>query len=254
MEGFIKFLGTGGARFVASTQIRATAGIWLNYRSTNLYLDPGPGAIVRLRASGEGLDPASLDGILITHKHLDHANDVNIMIEAMTEGGFRKRGTLFIPEDALDGDTVVLKYVRKYLDRLVFLRERGNFSLKDVRFATPVRHIHPVETYGMVFHLNKTIGLISDTRYFDELPDFYHADYLIVNVLRVDPIEKEEIVEHLALDDFVKIVEHVRPEMAIMTHFGMSMVKANPDAIAEKLRKETGVNVIAAYDGMKLEF
>jgi phosphoribosyl 1,2-cyclic phosphodiesterase len=254
MEGFIKFLGTGGARFVASTQIRATGGLWLNYKGTNLYIDPGPGAIVKVRASEEHLDPSSLDGILITHKHLDHANDVNIMIEAMTDGGFKKRGVLFCPEDALSGDTVVLGYLRKYLDRVVFLKEREEYGLKDIRFTTPVRHIHPVETYGTILHLNKTIALISDTRYFDRLPDLYHADYLIVNVLRVDPIEKQEIVEHLAVDDFVRVVEQVRPEIAIMTHFGMSMVKENPDLVAENLRKETGINIVAAYDGMRLEF
>ena len=254
MEGFIKFLGTGGARFVASTQVRSTGGLWLNYRNTNLYIDPGPGAIVRMRASEERFDPALLNGILITHKHLDHANDVNIMIEAMTDGGFKRRGTLFCPEDAVDGDTVLLKYVREYLDRVVFLKQEERYSIKDIRFTTRLRHVHPVETYGAIFHLNKTIGLISDTRYFDGLADLYHADYLIVNVLRVDPIEKQEIVEHLAVDDFVRIVEQVRPDMAIMTHFNMSMVRANPDLVAEKLSKETGINVIAAYDGMKLEF
>jgi phosphoribosyl 1,2-cyclic phosphodiesterase len=254
MEGFIKFLGSGGARFVAATQIRATGGLWLSYKNTNLYIDPGPGAVVRMRASDECLDPVSLNGILITHKHLDHANDVNIIIEAMTDGGFKKKGILFCPEDAVDGDTVVLKYVRKYLDRTVFLKEQESYILKDIRFTTPVRHVHPVETYGTIFHLNKTIGLISDTRYFDGLPDFYHADYLIVNVLRVNPIEKQEIVEHLAVADFVRIVKQVRPEIAIMTHFGMSMIKENPDFLAEKLKKETGINIVAAYDGMKLEF
>jgi phosphoribosyl 1,2-cyclic phosphodiesterase len=134
------------------------------------------------------------------------------------------------------------------------LKERKEYRLKGIRFTTPVRHIHPVETYGTIFHLNKTIALISDTRYFDGLPDFYRADYLIVNVLRVDPIEKQEIVEHLAVDDFVRIVEQVKPEMAIMTHFGMSMVKENPDLVAEKLSKETGINVVAAYDGMRFDF
>jgi phosphoribosyl 1,2-cyclic phosphodiesterase len=254
MEGFIKFLGTGGARFVAATQIRATGGLWFNFKNTNLYIDPGPGAVVRIRDSEEHLDPDSLDGILITHKHLDHANDVNIMIEAMTNGGFKKKGVLFCPEDALDGDTVVLKYVRKYLDRVVFLKEKESYDLKDVQFDAPVQHVHPVETYGIIFRLNKTIGLISDTRYFDGLPDFYQTDYLIVNVLRIAPIEKQDIVDHLAVNDFVKIVKQVKPEIAIMTHFGMNMIKENPDLLAEKLREETGINIIAAYDGMKLEF
>src|SRR5512147_1017173 len=101
MEGFIKFFGTGGARFVAASQVRATGGLWLNYKKTNLFIDPGPGAVVRIHGAKDHFDPGHLDGIILTHKHLDHANDVNILIEAMTDGGFKKRGALFCPEDAV---------------------------------------------------------------------------------------------------------------------------------------------------------
>ncbi len=254
MEGFIKFLGTGGARFVVSKQIRATGGLWLHYKETNLYIDPGPGALVRMHASKERFDPASLDGIILTHKHIDHANDVNVMIEAMTDGGFKKRGILFCPEDAIGEDPVVLKYVRAYLDRIELLKEKESYTIKDIRFSIPVRHVHPVETYGIIFELNKKIGLITDTRFFDALPGFYPVDYLIVNVLRSKPIEKDHVIDHLAVNDFVNIVMHIKPELAVMTHFGMQIIKEKPYLLSEKLKEETGIEIIAAHDGMKLEF
>jgi len=103
-SNFIKFLGTGGARFVVSKQLRASGGIWLSYQGTQVIIDPGPGALVKALSSRPKLDPAKLDGIILTHRHLDHASDVNIMIEAMTKGGFKKKGTLFAPADALDSD------------------------------------------------------------------------------------------------------------------------------------------------------
>jgi ribonuclease BN (tRNA processing enzyme) len=254
MEGFIKFLGTGGARFVAIKQIRSTGGLWMHYRDTNLYIDPGPGAIVKIHGAKERLDPLDLDGIILTHKHLDHSNDVNIMIEAMTDGGFKKKGVLFCPDDAVNVDPVVLKYLTAYLDKIVHLKENENYTIKNVTFSAPVRHIHPVETYGIIFHLNKTIGLITDTRFFDSLPDHYQTDILIINVLRSKPIEKKHAVDHLAINDVAEIVRRIKPEIAIMTHFGMNMIMEKPYILAEKLKKETGVNVIAAHDGMKLEF
>jgi ribonuclease BN (tRNA processing enzyme) len=254
MEGYIKFLGTGGARFVASRQIRATGGLWLHYKDTDLYIDPGPGALVKLHASKERFDPIRLDGIILTHKHIDHANDVNIMIEAMTDGGFKKKGALFCPEDAVNGDPVVLQYVRKYLDSIVLLHEGGHYTVKDITFNTPVRHVHPVETYGLFFHLNKTIGLISDTRFFDELPEHYRADCLIINVLRSKPITRTDAMDHLATDDIIKIVTRIKPEIAILTHFGMNIIKEKPYLAAEKLKDATGINIIAAHDGMKFEF
>jgi ribonuclease BN (tRNA processing enzyme) len=254
MEGFIKFFGTGGARFVASRQLRATGGLWLKYKETNLYIDPGPGAIVKIRESQECFEPADLSGIILTHKHMDHSNDVNILIESMAEGGFKKRGTLFAPQDAIGDEPVVFQFVRNYLDDIVLLKEKGRYSIKDISFNTPIRHRHPVETYGLIFHLNTTIGLIADTRFFDELPDYYPVDYLIINVLRSQPIENHEIIEHLAVDDVRKIVTRVRPKTAILTHFGFKMIQEGPDLIAKRLSDETGINVIAAQDGMKWEF
>jgi hypothetical protein len=36
----------------------------------------------------------------------------------MTDGGFKKRGVLFCPEDAVNGDPVVMNYLRPYSKRL----------------------------------------------------------------------------------------------------------------------------------------
>ena len=37
---FIKFLGTAGARFVVTKQLRASGGLWLSAGKTNLSIDP----------------------------------------------------------------------------------------------------------------------------------------------------------------------------------------------------------------------
>jgi ribonuclease BN (tRNA processing enzyme) len=253
MEGFISFIGTGGARIVVASQVRSTGGLWLNYKNTNLYIDPGPGALVRLRAM-KYLDPRRLDGLIITHKHLDHANDVNIMVEAMTESGHKRRGYLFCPGDAVGEDAVVFRYLREYVEGIELLRESGNYHVKDIEFSTPVKHLHPVDTFGIVFHLNKRIALIADTRFFDQLPDHYRADILIVNVLRTKPIFETDRIDHLSLTDFAEIVKRVKPELAIMTHFGKTIIRERPYLLAKALKEETGIDVIAAYDGMKLEF
>ena len=94
---FIKFLGTAGARFVVMKQLRASGGVWLSVGETNLSIDPGPGALVRCLNSKPKLEPSTLDGILLTHKHLDHSGDVNVMIEAMTDGGFKKGESCLYP-------------------------------------------------------------------------------------------------------------------------------------------------------------
>ena len=68
---------------------------------------------------------------------MDHSNDVNILIESMAEGGFKKRGTLFAPQDAVGEEPVVFRFVRNYLDNVVLLKEKGRYSIKDISFSTP---------------------------------------------------------------------------------------------------------------------
>ncbi|RKZ23115.1 hypothetical protein DRQ18_01245 [bacterium] len=247
----VVFLGTGGARFVVMRQIRASGGLWIEEKETRLLLDPGPGSLIRILKSKQKLNPSKLSGIILSHRHLDHCSDVNIMIEAMTDGGFRKRGVLFAPGDALEDDPVVFRYVREYLEKVEVLEEGKRYKIKDVEFETPVKHIHGVETYGFNFYVNGgcRLSIITDTAYFDELPSFYPAPVLIVHVVRKEP--SPEIL-HLSIPDVEKIIERTKADRIILTHFGMTLLKEKPWKVAEELSKRYGKEVTAAYDGMVL--
>ncbi len=250
---FIKFIGTAGARFVVMKQLRASGGLWLSVGKTNLYVDPGPGALVRSLNSKPKLDPSTLDGVLLTHKHLDHSGDVNVMIEAMTEGGFKRRGTLFAPKDALEEDPVVLKYLRDFPERIEVLEADREYRLGEISFSTAQRHRHRVETYGINFRISpQTVSLITDTRFFSELPDLYRGEILIIHVVRLKPVGDDPI-DHLSIEDVKTILRKAKPRLAVLTHFGMTMIRAKPWEVASELEKELGLKVIAASDGMKLD-
>ncbi len=248
---YIKFLGTGGARITVSKQIRASGGIWLSFKGTDIYLDPGPGALVKCISSRPSLDPTKLEGIILSHRHLDHSADVNVMIEAMTEGGFKRKGVLFAPEDALSSDPVVFKYVRSYLEDIQILKEGKSYNVGNISFSTPLRHIHgDVETYGFNFKLSSyTVSFITDTRFFPRLTECYKGDILIINVVRL----KESNFDHLCINDAKRIIRDVHPKVAILTHFGMTILRAKPWKVAEQIQDELGVRVIAARDGMKFD-
>jgi ribonuclease BN (tRNA processing enzyme) len=250
---FIKFIGTAGARFVVTKQLRSSGGVWLSVGKTNLYIDPGPGALVRCLNSKPKLELSMLDGILLTHKHLDHSGDVNVMIEAMTEGGFKKRGVLFAPEDALEEDPVVLKYVKKYVEKIEMLKENSGYRIGEIRFSTAQKHRHRVETYGINFKISPhTVSLIADTRFFPELPNIYRGEILVIHVVRLKPVVDEPI-DHLSVEDVKTIVKKAKPKLTILTHFGMTMIKAKPWVVAAELERELGLSVIAASDGMKID-
>jgi phosphoribosyl 1,2-cyclic phosphodiesterase len=123
--------------------------------------------------------------------------------------------------------------------------------VNDVSFRTPVRHKHQVETYGFVFQTPRHIfSWITDTRYFEDLASHYEGDLLVIKVVRLKPGAP---LNHLSLPEVKSIIEELSPKTAILTHFGMTMWRAKPWQLAQKLTQETGTIVIAARDGMKFD-
>ena len=249
---FIKFLGTGGARFVVTEQLRASGGVWLSLDGVNLWLDPGPGALVRALNSRPKLDPKSLDAVILSHRHIDHCNDVNIVIEAMTNGGFQKRGTVFVPLDCIGEDPVVFSYVRDYAQELQILQAGGRYRVRHIEFETPLRHQHPDETYGFnFFWKGHKISWVIDTLFFDELLQHYNGELLVLHCVRLKQRANHPVL-HLHLDDVRGFLREVRPKMAVLTHFGRTMLSARPWELAESLSQEFGLPVRAASDGWTL--
>jgi ribonuclease BN (tRNA processing enzyme) len=245
----ITFLGTAGARFMVSKQLAASGGIWLNINGTEVLLDPGPGSIVQ--STKRKLNAEKLSAIILSHRHLDHSADTNIMVEAMTSGGFRKRGFLYAPADALGEEPVLFSYLRKFVDGVIVLEAGKSYTVGNFTFSTPVRHVHPVETYGMLFQAPACkFAYIADTRYFPGLAAHYPADMIILNMVFTEP---HPPIEHLAIPDVVRLIGEIKPKVAILSHYGMHVWQARPWKIAEELTAQTGVKVIAARDGMKFD-
>lgn len=253
--GKIKFLGTAGARFVVTRQLRASGGIWFELDDTNILLDPGPGSLVKCLSSRPKKDPLILDGIVLSHRHIDHSSDLNIMVEAMTNGGFKKRGIVCLPGDAISAESVLFKYLHDVIDGLILLRENYKFKIKNIDISIGGKLIHPVETYGFKIKFSKgIIGYIADTRFFPELADEFKSDILIINTVRFDNgPDSSKIIDHLTFSEAVYLIKAIKPKLAVLTHFGMTMIKNKPYKLAETASNETNIKVISASDGMEID-
>ncbi len=249
----LKFLGTAGARFVVSTQLRHSGGLVWTVGGVRIWVDPGPGALVRALASRPRVDPARTDVLVVTHRHLDHSGDATAVVEAMTKGGFGRRGTLLGPRDALEAEPVVFRYAQAFVARRAFLEEGGRHVLAPgVTLETPLAHDHGVETYG--YRLSAP-GLVAahviDTFWMDALVDAYAGvDLLVVNTTREKGRDRRYL--HLGADDAERLVGAIRPRLAILTHLGMQLARARPDLVAVGISERTGVATVAARDGWLL--
>ncbi|MBI1971765.1 MAG: MBL fold metallo-hydrolase [Candidatus Aenigmarchaeota archaeon] len=247
------FLGSGGGRYAMATQARATGGFTIEMDGVSFHVDPGPGALVR--AKQYGVNVKNTDVVMVSHVHLDHSNDCNAIIDAMTEGAKNPKGVLIGNVSAIKGyenDTpVMLKIYLKSLESTVVMRPSDTTSIKNISVkATPTKHTDPTAV-GFRIEGSKTISYTSDTEYFPGL--FKHhknADLLIINMLRPD---NDSWPMHMNLEDAVNLIKEATPRLCVLQHFGMKVIERGPEKQAKKAEKETGVRVIAAEDGMKLD-
>lgn len=249
------FLGTGGGRFAMITQRRRTGGIRILSDKSNIHLDPGPGALVY--SLEKRLDPQRISAILVSHSHPDHTNDAEVLIEAMSQGTRKKRGLLAAAHSVLFGNDVcersISNYHQKMPETLVDARAGTEFDIEDLKVhVTGAKHSDP-DTVGFRFRTRDygDFAYTSDSECFDGVGEFYEGvRLLLLCVLR--PSGKPW-KGHMTTDDALKIVEAARPEMAVMTHFGMEMI-FRARAEAEIIEKRTGIPTKPAVDGMRVAF
>ncbi|TMF33214.1 MAG: MBL fold metallo-hydrolase [Chloroflexi bacterium] len=242
----LTFMGTAGARFMVARQVAASGGLFLEENGTRISLDPGPGAIVQY--AQRGVDLTTLDAIVLSHRHLDHSGDVNVMLEAMTDGGFQHRGQLFCPADALDQDPVVLKYVRRFPREIIRLAPETSYAVNGLPFTTSARHVHQSETYG--FRFGEKLGWITDSGYYDGIAEQHKAEVMVIHTVLRECIPT---LPHLCIADAERIVRDAKPRLAFLTHYGTTVWRANPSKIATDLSRRIGIDVRAASDGLSLE-
>jgi len=249
----IIFLGTGSGRYVRGKQFRATGGIILQALGNQLHIDPGPGAIVR--AAEYGVNLRDNTAILVSHNHLGHANDLNAVIDAMTYNGIDQQGVLVCNQTVMSGDEktkpLLNTYYGNFLEKVITLTKGQKLGINEIEIhATQANHTDKNAIGFKIFTPEFTLVYTGDTEYTPGLAEHYKGcDIIILNV--VNPRETKEGA-NLCTKDAATLIEKVRPKLAIITHFNLKMLESDPIYEAREIQKQTGIQVIAARDGMTI--
>jgi len=248
----LTLLGTGGGRFATVTQERATGGIYLE-DGVSLHIDPGPGSLVMMRRAK--LDPMRTDGILVSHCHPDHYTDAEVLLEAMTNGTHTRRGYLGASRSVLEGTGTIGPAISAYhkaaVDEVKMLEPGDEMEIGHVRvLATPADHSDPTTVGFRIGTTNGEIGYVPDTSLHRDVIEANEGVRLLVVPL-TRPL-RARIDHHLCTEDAAVLIEGVQPEVAVLNHLGLKILREDPRMQADWIAKKSGVETILGEDLLRI--
>lgn len=242
-------VGSGGGRFCLATQQRRTGGFMIASEAYDLYVDPGPGALAYARELGLGLE--DLDGLFVSHGHLDHYGDAEAIIQAMTEGCTRPGGELIANTTVLEGEEPFQQAINDYHQHAVNQVITTDTDDHPVLSFFETDH-KDIQTTGFRMELpERTVGYVPDTEYRRSIPEYISdVDLLVINAPKP---HDDEMTGHMNLADALRIAREADVPRTVVQHFGMSFTQQF-DTEQQWLEEERGDRrIMLAEDGMELD-
>ena len=176
---------------------------------TKLLLDCGSGAVSKYRTVYPG--PLTLDAIVLSHLHADHAGEIDLIRYILEFGLGRKPLPVYAPEtEGLMSPVFEPVLISKGMEARI-----GSLSLR----FTEVRHA--VRTFGVrITDKNgRSLFYTGDTGLFDGLSDAARdADLLLADACLVDESNPKFLKNHMTLGQVAKLRKDADCRRAILTH------------------------------------
>lgn len=174
----VTFLGTGSAM---PTGRRFQTGLLVESDGEHLLIDCGSGVLHALQRTDVGYE--GVDAVLLTHHHLDHVSDLDVLLKARWLAGATELTVAGPPgtEDLVEGLFDLHEYMQDRLDLTVRDVERS-FSIAgfDVD-SMEVRHSMQCFAYRVTHADGPPFVFSGDTEAFPELVEFADGTAVLVH-------------------------------------------------------------------------
>ena len=251
MVNNIIFLGTAGDSITFGKQFRASGGIVINTDNTQLHIDPGPGTLVR--AAQMKVNIRETTGILVSNNSILRSNDLNAVISGMTYAGLDHKGVVVTQKRIIEGDDetnpLITHECLSFVEKAIGLEVGKKVGINECE-------IHATKTFKTdsigfkIITPDYIIGYTSDTEFKTELiNEFEDVNILIVNCKNPESIKE---TGSLNTTDVISIIEKIKPDVTVLTGFGIKMLEQDPINEARKIQKATGCQTMAAKDGLTI--
>ena len=186
-----------------------------------------------------------LNGILLTHEHVDHIFGLD---DIRAFNWVQKQATDIYAEERVQ---IAIKRIFDYVfatfrypgipQMHLHLIDNESFLIDDL-VVIPIRGYHyKLPVFG--FRFGK-IAYMTDVNRIEpeELDKLRNLDVLVLNALR-----KEEHISHYSLPQALQVIDEVKPAKAYLTHISHQM------GFHGQVQNELPENVFLAYDGLTIE-
>lgn len=229
---------------------RSCGGFVVQTPSCQFHVDPGPGALVG--AAAFGINVREHTAVLVSSAEVQRMGDLAALLSAVSRHGLDPHavvvGSKSVFQGLYDGVPRLVPFYRAFAEKSLVLEAGQKVGIEEVEVVA--LQVRQSDASSVGFRLTTPDFIVTytgDTRFEKVLLKQYeNTDILIVSTPFPFGVEGDG----LSSEDVVKIALVVKPRLIIITHFGAKMVLANPVYEAREIQKRSGVQVIAAQEGL----
>lgn len=243
MQSQILFLGTAGDSFVLSKQQRLAGGIIIQAENTKIHLNPGPGALI----ASQNNDIRNTTAVVVTDNSFMHMHDANAILDIMTLGGFDTKGILLVSKSA--AETISQQY-KNAVEKTIILQEGARIECNNVQIeAVTIKNKDPDAVGLKIITPTFSLGYTGKTKYFAKLKEILKD----VEILIIELTSVNESKEGLCVAEAQQVIADIKPQLAVLTNFGIEVLKEDILQLTRTLYKQTGIQIIATKDGFTFD-
>ncbi|MFW9908143.1 MAG: MBL fold metallo-hydrolase [Candidatus Thorarchaeota archaeon] len=247
----VTLLGTGTS---VPDPERVQSGIMIECRGQLTLFDIGSGVLHRLMQAG--IDFRSINGIFISHFHIDHCSDFITLIQTLWLEGYESKLPVYGPPPLTDFIRglfeVALPFYRdKVILDPIILKERDAVHCGDlsVSSCSTLHSKHDTRAFR-VEHKKRSMVYSSDTAFCRDVVDLAKdTDLLIHECNWLDGPHPEGV--HSAPSDVMRVAEESNPKKVVVTHM-MPEVAREKGKVLSTVRRRTEADVSLGRDLLEI--
>ena len=160
-------------------------------------------------------------------------------------------GSKSVLDDFSNFNPAISSYHRSLPEKIIVARAGDESVIKGMNVqCTPTHHSDPTALGFRFFSSNGIISYTGDTELSADIITAHQGSrLLIVNLTR--PL-RAKVPMHMCTEDASTLIRETSPEMAIVTHFGLRLIREGVKVQTKFIEEHSGVRTIGAEDLMSV--